>query len=110
MALNGPPFAWPGFRSNVSIWLGPPFIQSRMHDRLRCGLDAASAASAFSHPAGAPPETPAAAQRSHCLRVKSNDRALRVMTALLIQWLKTNSALASSDQSTSARAFLVSRV
>ena len=49
MASNGPPLAWPGFRSKVSIWLGPPFIQSRMHDRFRCGLDAASAARVFSH-------------------------------------------------------------
>ena len=41
IALNGPPLAWPGFGSNVSIWLGPPVIQSRMHAFLRVGSAAA---------------------------------------------------------------------
>ena len=38
IALNGPPLAWPGLRSKVSIWLGPPVIQSRMHDFRRFGI------------------------------------------------------------------------
>ena len=74
IALYGPPLAWPGLRSNVSIWLGPPFIQSRMHDRRRCGLGAASAASVFIQPAGELTATPAAASRSHCRRLNSSDR------------------------------------
>src|SRR5262249_35558456 len=49
-AANGPPLACPGFRSNVSIWLGPPLIHKRTHDRLRCGFFASSAASASSQP------------------------------------------------------------
>ena len=50
ISLNGPPLAWPGLRSKVSIWLGPPVIHSRMHERLRCGLAAVSAARASSQP------------------------------------------------------------
>ena len=30
MALVSPPLAWPGLGENVSNWLGPPFIHSRM--------------------------------------------------------------------------------
>ena len=40
MALNSPPLAWPGLGSKVSIWLGPPVIQSRMHDFRRRGVRA----------------------------------------------------------------------
>ena len=47
---KGPPLAEPGLRSKVSIWLGPPSIHNRMHDRLRCGFVAASAASFGSQP------------------------------------------------------------
>ena len=50
ISLKGPPLAWPGLRSKVSIWLGPPFIHSRMHERLRCGSSAAAAASRPSQP------------------------------------------------------------
>ncbi len=50
ISRKGPPLAWPGLRSKVSIWLGPPFIQSRMHDRRRCGWPAASAAMLSSQP------------------------------------------------------------
>src|SRR4051812_42551276 len=31
IALVSPPLAWPGFGLNVSNWLGPPCIQSKMH-------------------------------------------------------------------------------
>ena len=51
ISLNGPPLAWPGLRSKVSIWLGPPFIHSRMHDRLRCGFCAVVVGQRF-EPAG----------------------------------------------------------
>jgi hypothetical protein len=50
ISLNGPPLACPGFKSNVSVWLGPPFIQSRMHDRRRCAWTAGVAASTSSQP------------------------------------------------------------
>ena len=43
-----------GLRSNVSRWLGPPAIHSRMHD-LACGCSAACAASRPSQPLSVPP-------------------------------------------------------
>src|SRR5258708_18480574 len=36
ISVYGPPFLWPGLRSKVSIWLGPPGIQRRMHERCFC--------------------------------------------------------------------------
>ena len=36
IALVSPPFLWPGLGSNVSNWLGPPAIQSRMQAICRC--------------------------------------------------------------------------
>src|SRR5262249_17653843 len=47
---KGPRFWWPGLRSNRSMVLGPPFIHSRMHDRLRAGSFAAAFASGANHP------------------------------------------------------------
>jgi len=41
MGRNGPAVGWPGFRSNVSIWLAPPFIHSRM--QCLCFLPVAAA-------------------------------------------------------------------
>ena len=61
IALNSPPLAWPGLGSKVSIWLGPPVIQSRMHDLRRAGCPAASAASDSIQPEVEKPTTPAAA-------------------------------------------------
>ncbi len=61
IALNSPPLAWPGLGSKVSIWLGPPVIQSRMHDLRRDGCPAASAASDSIQPEVEKPTTPAAA-------------------------------------------------
>ena len=31
IAFVSPPFSWPGLGLNVSNWLGPPPIHSRMH-------------------------------------------------------------------------------
>ena len=60
--LEGPPLAWPGLRSKVSIWLGPPFIHRRMHGVLALsGSLAVSAASASSQPDIEAPSTPAVA-------------------------------------------------
>ena len=50
ISRKGPPLAEPGLRSKVSIWLGPPSIHKRTHDRLRRGSVARSAASAGSQP------------------------------------------------------------
>jgi hypothetical protein len=50
ISRKGPPLAWPGLRSKVSVWLGPPLIHSRMHDRRRCGLAVASAANVSIQP------------------------------------------------------------
>ena len=48
--LNGPPLACPGFRSKVSIWLGPPDIHSKIQARRRSERMAASSANAFIQP------------------------------------------------------------
>ena len=41
MALVSPPCSVPGLGSNVSSWLGPPAIQSRMHAICRFRMSAA---------------------------------------------------------------------
>src|SRR4051812_5911009 len=70
MALNGPPLAWPGLGSNVSSWLGPPFIHRRMHDFRRLGSAAVSSASALSQPEYEQPTTPADTTFSQSRREK----------------------------------------
>ena len=45
IGLKSPPLGWSGFMSKVSVWLGPPGIQSRMQARLRDGDARPSAAS-----------------------------------------------------------------
>src|SRR4051794_26544309 len=75
IALKGPPLAWPGLRSKVSSWLGPPVIQSRMHERRRPGSPAASAARASIQPEVEVAATPAAARRSHWRRVNAGRRS-----------------------------------
>src|SRR5262249_21459512 len=53
ISLEGPPFLWPGLRSQVSVWLGPPDIHRTMH--ALAGFLPAAAASRGSHgPAAAP--------------------------------------------------------
>src|SRR5262249_1419545 len=64
MALNCPPLGWPGFGSKVSVWLGPPLIQSRMQARLRSGLLTASRASAGSQLEPYTPTAPAASRKA----------------------------------------------
>ena len=64
LLASGPPFSWPVLGSKVSVWLGPPFIQSRM--QLLCfGLllddcSAARAASRFNQPEVGMPNAPTA--------------------------------------------------
>jgi hypothetical protein len=52
ISLKGPPLACPGFKSKVSVWLGPPFIHSKMHDLpcLAAALPAAAAANRGNQP------------------------------------------------------------
>ena len=69
MGLKGPLLAWPGLGSKVSVWLGPPDIQRRMHDLRRFGCAAVSAARASIQPEAEAPEAPAAASRITCRRV-----------------------------------------
>src|SRR6185437_262042 len=71
VSLIGPPLAWPGFKSNVSRWLGPPFIQSKMQERLGFPWRATSAASVSIQPEAEPPKTPAAESRSKSRRETS---------------------------------------
>src|SRR5260370_750468 len=70
---KGPPFLWPGLRSKVSVWLGPPLIHRRMQLRLRSLLLATSAASVSSQPDIEAPTAPAEAsfnqsRRDNCER------------------------------------------
>ena len=51
ISRRGPPLTWPGFMSNVSVWLGPPFIHRRMQARWRRGSVAVPAASLSSQAA-----------------------------------------------------------
>src|SRR5947208_3593542 len=60
ISLEGPPLAWPGLRSKVSICEGPPFIHRRMQALLRRGLAAAAPARFSNQPESEPPSTPAA--------------------------------------------------
>src|SRR5207237_10673387 len=76
ISRNGPPLAWPGFKSKVSIWLGPPFIHSRMHDRRRWALAAASAAKASSQPDIEEPSAPAVDTLSHSRRDRDGVRVI----------------------------------
>ena len=55
---KGPPCAWPGFMSNVSVWLGPPFIHNNRQDRLRPPAGLSAAASALSQPLNPPKRVP----------------------------------------------------
>src|SRR5947209_2838714 len=77
ISLYGPPLEVPGFKSKVSIWLGPPVIHRRMHERRRCGLAAVSAANASNQPEAEQPATPAAARRSQSRRDSSGRLRLR---------------------------------
>src|SRR5947209_1480322 len=75
ISLNGPPLAWPGFKSHRSMVLGPPFIHRRMHERLREGSPAAALASEPNQPDIDAPTTPAEDSFSHSRR----DRDSRFM-------------------------------
>src|SRR5712692_2830224 len=82
ISLNGPPLAWPGFKSKVSVWLGPPFIQSRMQERRRSGCLAVSAARLSSQPEREKLTTPAEESRSQSRRESeppSTASSVRVM-------------------------------
>ena len=83
MGLKGPLLAWPGLGSNVSVWLGPPDIQRRMHDLRRLGCAAASAARASIQPEAEAPKAPAAASRIICRRVSCGARRFRRLMATL---------------------------
>src|SRR5438876_3315562 len=76
ISLNGPPLLVPGFKSNVSIWLGPPFIHRRMHERRRCGLLAAAAARFSSQPDIEKLITPADDSVSHSRRERAGVRVM----------------------------------
>src|SRR5205807_3308128 len=68
ISLKGPPWAVPGFRSKVSLWLGPPSIHSRMHDLCLAPVAAARPASTLSQPDSDAPVTPAAVSLSRSRR------------------------------------------
>src|SRR5450432_1955805 len=72
ISLMVPPLAWPGLRSNVSIWLGPPFIHNRMQARLR-SAGAVSLAMASSQGNVEAPTKPAHDKRNTSRRDNSAD-------------------------------------
>src|SRR5262245_17317409 len=73
ISLNSPPLAWPGLRSHRSMVLGPPFIHSRMHERLRFGRGAAASAIRGIHPDSEAPANPAVKSRRQSRRENSKD-------------------------------------
>src|SRR5262249_14239676 len=69
ISLNGPPFLWPGLRSNVSICDGPPDIHSRMTDFFFFfGSGPTARANAPNQPQTDPATTPAADSVIHSRR------------------------------------------
>src|SRR5262249_47167093 len=69
--LKGPPFLWPGLRSQVSVWLGPPAIQRTIHALVR--FLSAAAASLGSHGHAAAAKALARLMRTKSRRVYSCD-------------------------------------
>src|SRR5579859_3232936 len=68
IGLNSPPSLVPGFKSNVSLWLGPPSIHRRMHDLCLAPELAARLANTLSQPDNDTAETPAAVSFSRSRR------------------------------------------
>src|SRR5262249_18609026 len=82
ISLYGPPLAWPTLRSNRSMVLGPPFIQSRITAFLRCGCLAASAANVSIHPETEQAATPAADSFSHSRRDRRGVSVVRAIVGI----------------------------
>src|SRR5262245_6724032 len=70
IGLKVPALAVPGFRSKVSLWLGPPAIHRRMHDFGLAPWAAAPWAMTLNQPDSDRPETPAAASFRASRRVR----------------------------------------
>src|SRR5260370_38875935 len=105
MSVTGSRFLWPGLRSKVSIWLGPPLIHKRMQARLRSLLLATSAASVSNQPDIEAPMAPAEAsfnqsRRDNCERQDGilMGTVLRDLWAKVGQWLSMNSLQLSNAQ------------
>src|SRR5947209_8971903 len=71
MGLKSPASLVPGFKSNVSLWLGPPSIHRRMQDLCLPGVAAARPASTCSQPDSDTADTPAADSFNHSRRERS---------------------------------------
>ena len=69
----------------MSIVAGPPLIQSRMHERLRCGCLAASAANAGNQPAEAKPSP--AETRNMSRRDNPAVRIAGLLFAVFVGWV-----------------------
>src|SRR6202012_1734594 len=69
VSLYGPPFLWPGLRSQVSVWLGPPDIHRTMHALV--GFFSAAAARRGSHGQAAAPNALATLIRTRSRRLNS---------------------------------------
>src|SRR5437016_4237997 len=76
IGLNSPASLVPGFMSNVSFWLGPPAIHSKMHDLCLTPSLATSAANTSSQPDIDVRAAPAAVNLSKSRRESSAIREL----------------------------------
>ena len=99
IGLNSPPLAVPGFRSKVSLWLGPPSIHRRMQALCLTPASAARAASTPIQPDIAAPPTPAADNR----RKSRRDRPAGVQKVMAIDPFVRSSRLAVPQRSASQR-------
>src|SRR5262249_61447287 len=75
---NSPASGVPGFMSNVSFWLGPPSIQSKMHDLCLAPDPAACAAIRSSQPDAEVRAAPAAENLRNARRDNSALRELLI--------------------------------
>src|SRR5262249_14505885 len=69
VSFEGPPFLWPGLRSQVSVWLGPPDIHRTMH--ALAGSLAGARDSVGSHGQAATPNALARLMRTKSRRLYS---------------------------------------
>src|SRR5579875_63438 len=82
IGLNSPPSLVPGFKSKVSLWLGPPSIHKRMQDLCLAGVSAVRLANTLSQPDSDTAETPAADSFSQSRR----ERCTSVMVFLRLSF------------------------
>src|SRR5581483_6827163 len=86
MALASPPVGVPGLGSNVSNWLGPPCMNSRMQARPRLRNSPASAFSACAKPRPAAAEARKPRRLTSPSRPRRTNRSGACMGEVLLAW------------------------